>query len=211
VFDKSRSGAGIAWDHFCPGTGRPYLIEYVEDRDLWKLDHPSAEATHEYLVLNEKTVNNWNRIHLALESKESRNNILDTGHALVKYRENVIDGILKNNKMELLIDGQKGLGANCPGVFASNAGHLLANESGTFGCTWEELSNRKIKFSLRSNGEYDVANIAEKFGGGGHKNAAGFVLETFASGAATHLMSAGYRSCNSISPDTLFVEGEGHD
>jgi nanoRNase/pAp phosphatase (c-di-AMP/oligoRNAs hydrolase) len=30
------------------------------------------------------------------------------------------------------------------------------------------------KCSLRSNGDYDVSAIAKAFGGGGHRNAAGF-------------------------------------
>jgi uncharacterized protein len=36
VFDMNRSGAGITWDHFFPGQPRPWLIDYVEDRDLWR-------------------------------------------------------------------------------------------------------------------------------------------------------------------------------
>jgi nanoRNase/pAp phosphatase (c-di-AMP/oligoRNAs hydrolase) len=32
----------------------------------------------------------------------------------------------------------------------------------------------KAQCSLRSNGDYDVSAIAKVFGGGGHKNAAGF-------------------------------------
>jgi len=36
VFDMNRSGAGITWDYFNPGKPRPALINYIEDRDLWK-------------------------------------------------------------------------------------------------------------------------------------------------------------------------------
>lgn len=37
--------------------------------------------------------------------------------------------------------------------------------------------SKKIKLSFRSNGVYDVAMLAEKFGGGGHKMAAGAAIE----------------------------------
>lgn len=42
---------------------------------------------------------------------------------------------------------------------------------------FREVPEGAWKVSLRSKGEVDVACIAEKFGGGGHKNAAGFQIE----------------------------------
>ncbi len=38
------------------------------------------------------------------------------------------------------------------------------------------LNDESIKFSLRSNSNFDVSILAEKFGGGGHKKAAGFEI-----------------------------------
>jgi oligoribonuclease NrnB/cAMP/cGMP phosphodiesterase (DHH superfamily) len=37
----------------------------------------------------------------------------------------------------------------------------------------------QIMFSLRSRSEFDVSEIAKKYGGGGHKNAAGFKVKSF--------------------------------
>lgn len=68
----------------------------------------------------------------------------------------------------------EGLAANCTPQFASEAGNKLAEKSGTFGATWCAGDNGKIFFSLRSIGNYDVSEIARFYGGGGHKNAAGF-------------------------------------
>jgi phosphoesterase RecJ-like protein len=39
-----------------------------------------------------------------------------------------------------------------------------------------ELKDGRIKCSLRSKGQVDVCKIAQKFGGGGHKMAAGTYL-----------------------------------
>jgi hypothetical protein len=41
IFDMSRCGAQIAWDYVYPKVDRPWLVEYVADRDLWlnKLIH----------------------------------------------------------------------------------------------------------------------------------------------------------------------------
>jgi len=42
---------------------------------------------------------------------------------------------------------------------------------------FRELSTDKYKISLRSKGLFDCSLVAHNFGGGGHKNAAGFVFE----------------------------------
>ena len=39
---------------------------------------------------------------------------------------------------------------------------------------WYVDSAGKVRVSLRSEGDYDVSGIAKRYGGGGHKNAAGF-------------------------------------
>lgn len=69
-----------------------------------------------------------------------------------------------------------GLSANLSAkILTSDAGHDLATESGTFGLLWY-LGDKgdTAHCSLRSNGDYDVSAIAKVFGGGGHRNAAGF-------------------------------------
>ena len=72
----------------------------------------------------------------------------------------------------------EGLVANCPPHLTSDVGHELATQSGTFGLCWT-LSKEGLvaKCSLRSNGDYDVSAIAKTFGGGGHRNAAGFEVD----------------------------------
>lgn len=76
-----------------------------------------------------------------------------------------IDGILP---------GWQGMAANAPSFLASDLGHELANKSGTFGLVWSMAGDGQVHCSLRSNGQYDVSAIAKAFGGGGHRNAAGF-------------------------------------
>ena len=59
----------------------------------------------------------------------------------------------------------------------SEVGHELANKSESFGMIWYLGEENKAKVSLRSNGDYDVSAIAKCFGGGGHRNAAGFSVD----------------------------------
>jgi hypothetical protein len=56
--------------------------------------------------------------------------------------------------------------------FSEVAGELA--KKGPFGVVWFVRSDGKYQYSLRSEGDFDVSAIAKSFGGGGHKNAAGF-------------------------------------
>jgi phosphoesterase RecJ-like protein len=49
---------------------------------------------------------------------------------------------------------------------------------------FRELANERIRVSIRSKGALNVADIAEKFGGGGHECAAGFSTNGPSSAAA---------------------------
>jgi bifunctional oligoribonuclease and PAP phosphatase NrnA len=45
------------------------------------------------------------------------------------------------------------------------------------GALFKEVAPNRTKVSLRSQNNLDIAELARKYGGGGHKNAAGFVLD----------------------------------
>lgn len=66
-----------------------------------------------------------------------------------------------------------GLAVNAS-LHQSEVGHELATTGGTFGLVWYMGADNRVKCSLRSNDNYDVSAIAKSFGGGGHRNAAGF-------------------------------------
>lgn len=55
------------------------------------------------------------------------------------------------------------------------------------GALLKELGPRQTKISLRSPDSIDVAKLARRFGGGGHKNAAGFMVELPIDDAASFL------------------------
>lgn len=60
----------------------------------------------------------------------------------------------------------------------------IAEESDV-ACLLREIGDDRFKGSLRSRGRVDVSKIADRFGGGGHRNAAGFVAE----GSADSIMA----------------------
>jgi uncharacterized protein len=63
--------------------------------------------------------------------------------------------------------------ANLPYTLSSDAGHLMAQNEPFAACYWDTPDGRV--FSLRSSDAgQDVSAVAKSYGGGGHRNAAGF-------------------------------------
>ena len=54
---------------------------------------------------------------------------------------------------------------------------------------FREMANERVRVSIRSKGEVNVAEIAEKFGGGGHECAGGFSLEGPVQAAAERVLA----------------------
>ena len=68
---------------------------------------------------------------------------------------------------------------NCPPMFASEVGHSLLDKhpDAPFSAMWFEANGKRM-WSLRSRDDrQDVSEVAAIFGGGGHRNAAGFAEE----------------------------------
>ena len=71
------------------------------------------------------------------------------------------------------IGGFKVKAVNCPSFLASYIANKLAEKGEFFGAAYADSTHQRV-YSLRSIGEFDVSAIAKAYGGGGHKNAAGF-------------------------------------
>lgn len=195
--DDTRSGALIAWNYFHPHDHEvPALIQHIDDYDRWQFKLNDTKAVNKAIWSYAPwTFNQWHVWVNDWELMHGKDMVLE-GSAILRAHEQKVDAVLSCCARPVRITppvimgadawtgpwvfgddslaGASGLVANCPADLASDVGHHLATRSGTFGLTWNQGHDDRIKCSLRSNGEYDVSKIAAAFGGGGHKNAAGF-------------------------------------
>jgi len=171
-FDMERSGAGLAWDWFHPGKPRPVLVNLVEDNDLWRHALQGTKEFQMRLEMEPMNFSNWDRI--AGMSVQEFAGFIAEGEILKRAFENEIS-VLMNDHYAVTLAGESGLAVNASSRYSSELGHKLALMSGSFGMIWRQLDG-VLKISLRSSGEYDVSQLAAKFGGGGHRNAASFSL-----------------------------------
>jgi len=173
VLDPSMSGCLIAWNFFHPESAPPFALRLIDDHDRWVWQY-GADTRNFATALRSKPLT-IGRIEEAVYAVYS---LIEQGAAMNTLFDQQLDDITRKPvRLELRalrMATRAGLAANCTLQFASEAGHKLAEKSGTFGATWCAGDNGKIFFSLRSIGDYDVSGIAKCYGGGGHKNAAGF-------------------------------------
>ncbi len=175
LFDMNRSGAQMTWDFFYPGKPRPALVDYVGDRDLWKFELPESREVNAYIFANEYTFQNWESLNLVFSAEGGLERVAAWGTAIEKKHHKDISELLGVTQRKMIIGGVEVPVANLPYTLTSDAGHLMAQDQPFAACYWDTPKGRV--FSLRSTPEgSDVAAIAATYGGGGHKNAAGFQM-----------------------------------
>jgi hypothetical protein len=207
IHDNNKSGAYLSWEYFHPGTEIPMLIQHISDYDLWQFKLEGTKAFNKALwSLAPWSFYQWQTCFLpfddSVEYHSGYRAFINEGEAILRAHEQNVASVVKGAARECVIAALRnpttlgapghpwkqrpgvahvaeaaGLAANCPPHLSSDVGHELAGQSRTFGLCWSMDKDGKVKCSLRSNDDYDVSAIAKAFGGGGHRNAAGFEVD----------------------------------
>ena len=171
-FDMAKSGARLAWEFFHPERKVPALLQYIEDRDIWKWEFPESARFLAALDMEPQDFARWREI--AGFSAEQLDQFMARGGAMdEKYRK--LAGDIASAAQPLVFNGVGGLMVNAPGMFHSLVGDLLSAQSGSFALMWSAGSGG-VKVGLRSQRTFDCIPLAESLGGGGHAQACGFKL-----------------------------------
>lgn len=173
IFDMAKSGARLAWEYFHPDQPIPRLLAYVEDRDLWSWMLPESNDFLAYLDTLPFDFKVWD--DLAHASDEQLQDILIVGrHMNAKYDN--LAAMMAEGAEPVRLFGVDGSKLNGSSLFNSKLGELLYLVNGTFALIWR-IEKGLLFVSLRAKkGTIDVAEMARRFGGGGHSAAASFKL-----------------------------------
>lgn len=182
VFDLKRSGAGLSldacdwvrrqWVPGKPGTEKDrtlyWPVSYVEDRDLWLHRLGQSREVNAFLSTLPYEFDAWTDA-LSL----SRPEVVQKGEAvLAQVRQYVTE--VSRNARAVTFEGLTIPCVNAPQVNISELLNFLCRESGV-AMGWWQTADGRFKYSLRSKaGTIDVSRLAQRYGGGGHPNAAGF-------------------------------------
>lgn len=180
-FDMRSSGAVLSWRHFSDKP-IPHLFSLVEDRDLWRWQHQDTAAIHEWLSIQDHSFEEW--LSIAKEftySRDLRDRAAAIGETLLTYQRKRITE-LANKAAEGVFMKTPAMVINAPGYMSSDLGNELCQRNPHRIAVIFQVSAEGINLSLRSHKEsdHDVSKLAENWGGGGHRNAAGCFLSSSA-------------------------------
>lgn len=170
-FDMNRSGAGLAADYFAAGDS--WLIDYVEDRDLWRFALPHSKEINAWIGAQIRdSFARWHEL-----AAQGWGVAAERGRAVLQYLDRYVHDVAATAR-RVTFEGYPDIpivNAAFPGI-SEVVGHLA--ESAPFAIGWAQRADGLYQYSLRSRGAdgVDVSEIAKRYGGGGHKNAAGFQL-----------------------------------
>lgn len=180
TFDMNRSGGRLMWerlsnvfadhpsfDHYTRAKA-PWLVDYTEDRDLWRFVLPNSREINAALSSYEMTHGMWDHLHRAGTSR-----LAEDGKAILRDQANTVAKHVARAH-EINLAGYAILAVNATTLVSEIAGELAKGRP--FGACYFDRADGLRQWSLRSRGDFDVEVIATAFGGGGHKNAAGFEM-----------------------------------
>lgn len=164
VFDMNRSGALITWEYL-HRTEVPRLIQHISDRDLWQFKIPGSKEVHAALVSTPFEFEVWDKLDV--------DELIASGAGALRFQSQLVKNIVSHAWVQRLGEWE------VPHVNTasswSEVGEALceAYPDAPFAASFTIMKN-SVMWSLRSRGDFDVSEVAKRFGGGGHKNAAGF-------------------------------------
>lgn len=213
VFDETRSGALITWEHL--GLYVPDWVRAVSDRDLWQFKlRLSSEICHALLSHGLEWNLFWGMMLVA------DNTVTDTlaieGVAIVRARNQMSEHLVENSRSEIRLFGSETVDiVECPRVLISetlemvnklNSNYVtqLGHIDTTYAIGYHTAYTNRWKYSLRAGHDnVDLSIIAKRFGGGGHRRAASFYLKNEGYDAVTTLARANAKWMRDQHPSVL--------
>lgn len=182
VFDMEHSGAVLAWQYFHPREEVPKLLLYVEDHDLWKFQMEHNREFGAALGEYDQDFETWDRLNENLADRDHFTKFISMGTTLARFEDKLVQKLIAFRE-KVLFEGHEIYAVNCARIYRSIVAHELSTLNGKEGGIEMAIVyyryDGKVHCSLRSNGDVDVRTMAEKYGGGGHQNAASIRVDSF--------------------------------
>lgn len=173
-FDTAHSGAVLAWQHFHAGRQVPLLLQYVQDRDLWRWELPDSREISAAIRAYPLEFKRWDRWAQRPGDVKA---LATEGAPILRHIDQQIEYACRRARWGRIGDKEAVI-VNATAYASEVAERILAEVDVVpfVGVYSYDDAGRRV-WSLRSRGDVDVGAIAAALGGGGHKSAAGFVEE----------------------------------
>ncbi|MCP4528620.1 MAG: phosphohydrolase [Aestuariibacter sp.] len=169
-FAKEESGALLTWNYLFAGFPAPRLIQHLSDRDLWTFKLPNTKVIVEAVMSYDYDYDTWTDL-----MHEPLSNLIEIGERLYAMKLKNAKDIIDSNTLLVEFEGSLVPCVNMPYQWVSDGAEFLKDDYDFV--VLFTVEREHVKFSLRSaKGKTDVSEIALKYGGGGHREAASFSL-----------------------------------
>jgi len=173
TFDMEKSGAVLAWEYFHPGVPTPTLLEFIQDRDLWRWELPDTKAVLSGLSVIPEDMGAWD----AISSKEGSSFLKNSGEAISQYKDKEVGRVIPSGNVKLMTYGGSKIALLNTTHLTSEMGNELCKQLDIdYAILWYIDGSGVVRLSFRSEAtksNFDVSNVAKNFNGGGHRNASG--------------------------------------
>jgi oligoribonuclease NrnB/cAMP/cGMP phosphodiesterase (DHH superfamily) len=179
-----KSAAYLLWEYFYPSITPPYVIQQISLFDTWQHNFNDDILNFYYGVESESGMspysNVWNDLFTvpysdSVTSKE----MMHTGKLIRKYIKQKDAIYALEHAFETEFDGYKAIAINVGFANSMKFDAVWNDKKYDIMIGFSRKKNHHWKFSLYSTKNHiDCSAISKKYGGGGHKSAAGFEYKT---------------------------------
>jgi uncharacterized protein len=176
--DISEAGCVLTWKYFFPNQPVPRAIVLIGDRDIWRWAEADTGSFDEGLHQRNTRPDNddlWQP--LLDDDRQLLQELIQEGEILRQARMLDIRRYVRKYGFELNFEGYRTLAVNARssgemGAYIREQGYEIAY------CYVDIWQNERLMTTVTLYSEQvDVSQLAQKFGGGGHRGAAGFSFE----------------------------------
>jgi len=182
IRDNANCAAYLAWQYLHPNESVPEFIQLVDDFDCWKLKRPESKilvSAFDFCPgFKRDEMSKEFRSLITYEGKRYLSALLSQGELYSKALPDILSGYIRQKGfIASFKDGEfKDLEfpvINSPGLGSDSLGKYL--DKYKIGCVffWNGKSFT-VSFYSKGTTKVNARAICEKFGGGGHPDAAGF-------------------------------------
>lgn len=171
----------LAWEFLNPNRSMPIAVRLLGRYDVWDHKDPRVLPFQYGFRLSQRDPSDlrfWSGVFLASAMSGATEHTISIGESVLKYETQSFERYCKSHAFESELDGFRAVCVN-RGLSSSKLFESVWDpEQFDVMVSFSRLAKGKWSVSIYSTKEnIDCGRIALKFGGGGHKGAAGFVCE----------------------------------
>ncbi len=168
----------LTWEFTHPeDISSPVAVAYIGDKDMWRFEYPETRAFSAGFSLMVKTPDNpvWDQL-LGLNYENTVNKMISLGELLLEAQNYKLQKAFDRG-VDFTFHNWRARLVNTTGNISELGEFIYKKPEYDIAIMWQAVEDMVV-FSLRSDSENpdspDCAKIAQLYGGGGHRNAAGF-------------------------------------